>query len=423
MQADSLIRGGRVIDPSQGIDRQMDVAILDGCIAALEEALPADGARQMLDATGKLVVPGLIDLHAHVAADLISLAVEPDDAGVNTGVTTVVDAGSTGRTNLHAFRKFIVSQARTDVFVFLNIAPFGEAVLPEVGFEVADEDEVLRTIAANRDVVRGIKVRAIGELMYATKVDVIGLAVRVARRAGLPLMVHLGMGFAEPVGQAEIDAFIARLLGMLESGDVLTHAFTDKPGGVFHPDGTPVPGLEKALGRGVLLDAAPGRGHLSFKLAGAALGRGFVPHALGTDVVKLADEQPHFYNVAAVASKFMALGMTLADAIAAVTVTPARILGESDRRGSLKVGMPADITVLTLHEGDFLLHDGRAGNMISGQAFLSPARVVKNGAMHDVRPGLAAHVPRREVVLEMLRQATQGQPPQRQQDRAERSPA
>ena len=175
---------------------------------------------------------------------------------MTTGVTTVVDAGSTGWTNLHAFRKFVSAPARTDVFAFLNIAPFGEAILPEVGFEVVDEDAVLRTIAANGDFVRGIKVRAIGELMYATKVDVIGLAVRVARRAGLPLMVHLGMGFAEPVGQAEIDAFIARLLGMLESGDVLTHAFTDKPGGVFRPDGTPV----RRAGESAGPRRAPGRG-------------------------------------------------------------------------------------------------------------------------------------------------------------------
>jgi dihydroorotase len=408
MNADILIRGGRVIDPSQGIDRQMDVAITDGRIAALDEALPAEGAGQVIDAAGKLVVPGLIDLHAHVATDLIPLAVEPDDAGVAAGVTAVVDAGSTGRTSLHAFRKFVIAQARTDVFAFLNIAPFGEAILPEVGFEVVDEDAVLRTIAANREVVRGVKVRAIAELIYATRTDVIELAVRVARRAGLPLMVHLGMGFEEPVSREEIDAFTTRLLGMLGRGDVLTHAFTDKPGGVFRPDGTPLAGLEEALGRGVLLDAAPGRGHLSFKLAGAAMAHGFVPHALGTDVVKLAEEQPHFYNVAAVASKFMALGMTLADVIAAATVTPARILGETDRRGSLRAGMSADITLLDLHEGDFLLHDGRAGNMIPGKVFLAPARVIKSGALYDVKPNYAAHVPRRELVLVMLSREAQG---------------
>jgi dihydroorotase len=410
MHPDILIRGGRVVDPSQGLDRQMDVAIADGRIVALDANLPSEGAGQVIDATGRLVTPGLIDLHAHVAADLISLAVEPDDAGVRAGVTAVVDAGSVGRTNLHPFRKFVIAQARTDVFVFLNIAPFGEAILPEVGFDVVDEEAVLRAIAANRDVVRGIKVRAIGELIYACPVDALDLARRVARKAGLPLMVHLGMGFDEPVSREEIAAFTARLLGMLEAGDILTHAFTDKPGGVFTLDGEPLPGLEKALARGVLLDASPGRGHLNFKLAAAAMARGFLPYAMGTDVIRLAEEQPHFYSVAAVVSKFIALGLPLADAIAAVTEHPARILGEEGRRGSLRVGMKADVTGLTLREGDFLLHDGRAGNMIPARLFLSPAWALKDGSLYDVKPSLAAHVPRREVALELLRRETQARP-------------
>jgi dihydroorotase len=403
MHADTLIRNGRVVDPSQGLDRPMDIAITDGRITALDVNLPADGAHQVIDASGKLVTPGLIDLHAHVAADLVSLAVEPDDAGVRAGVTAVVDAGSLGYLHLHPFRKYVTPQARTDVFVFLNISPFGEVVLPEAGFDIVDEAAFLQTIERNRDVVAGVKLRAIGELIYAVKVDAAALAVRIARRAGLPLMVHLGMGFDEPVSREEINAFTARLLGMLETGDILTHAFTDKPGGVFTLDGEPLPGLEDALARGALLDAAPGRGHLNFKVAAAAMGRGFIPYAMGTDVVKLAEEQPHFYSVAAVASKFIALGLPLADAIAAVTAHPARILGEEGRRGSLRVGLPADITGLTLHTGDFLFHDGRAGNMIPGKLFLAPAWVVKNGVLHEIKPSLATHIPRREVVLALLR--------------------
>ncbi len=147
---------------------------------------------------GKLVCPGLIDTHAHVSRDLVSLAVDPDEAGVFAGVTSVIDAGSTGYLHLPPFRKYVIAQARTDVFVFLNISPFGEVVLPEVGFDLVDEGAFLATIEDNRDVVCGIKVRAIGELIYATKIDVIDLAVRIARKAGLPLMVHLGMGFNEP---------------------------------------------------------------------------------------------------------------------------------------------------------------------------------------------------------------------------------
>ncbi len=402
MHTDLLIQGGRVFDPSQGIDRVMDVAIADGKIVALDAPPDAETA-QTIDATGRLVCPGLIDIHAHVSRDLVSLAVDPDEAGVLAGVTTVNDAGSVGYLHLHPFRKFVISQARTDVFVFLNVSPFGEVVLPEVGFDILDEAAFLATIAANRDIVRGIKLRAIGELIYANKVDVVDLAVRIARKAGLPLMVHLGMGFKEPLSAEEIEAFITRILGVLEKGDILTHAYTDKPGGVFRLDGTPLPALESALSRGVYLDAAPGRGHINFNLARLALQRGFTPQAFGTDVVKLDEEQPHFYNVAAVASKFIALGLSLKDAIAAATCNPARMLNEQDKRGSLKPGMAADISILGYHEGEFLFHDGRAGNLIPGNVFLSPETAIKNGEIIPVRENFSKHIPYKTMMEALLK--------------------
>jgi len=402
MRADVLIKGGRVIDPSRSIDQVMDIAVVDDKIVPLTEMNAAPPVH-VIDAAGMLVCPGLIDLHAHVSRELVSLAVDPDEAGLLAGVAAVNDAGSTGYLHLHPFRKFVIDEARTDIFVFLNVSPFGEVVLPEVGFELVDEAAFMAVIDANRDIVRGIKVRAIGELIYANKVDVIKLAVHIARKAGLPLMVHLGMGFNEPVSAGEIDAFITRMLGMLEKGDILTHAYTDKPGGVFRMDGTPLAGLEAALGRGVYLDAAPGRGHINFNLARAALQRGFIPSAMGTDVVKLPEEQPHFYNVAAVASKFIALGLPLSAAVAAISTNPARMLAEQDRRGSLQPGMPADISILGFHEGDFLFHDGRAGNLIPGSLFLSPQIVIKEGVVLSVRPSYRAHLPTRSMMEAVLK--------------------
>lgn len=403
MPDDLIIRGGRVVDPAGGLDRLLDVAVAGGRIAAVGENLPQPDGARLLDARGKLVCPGLIDLHAHVARDLVSLAVDPDQAGVLAGVTAVSDAGSVGYLHLHPFRKFAITQARTDVFVFLNVSPFGEVVLPEVGFEILDESAFLAAIEANRDVVRGIKLRAIGELIYAQKVDVVAQAVRIARKAGLPLMVHLGMGFSEPLAAQEIEAFISRLLGLLEQGDILTHAYTDKPGGVFRLDGTPLDGLEAALGRGVLLDAAPGRGHINFNLARAALRRGYSPQAMGTDVVQLGEDQPHFYNVAAVASKFIALGMGFADALAAITCNPARMLGEQARRGRLQPGLLADITILDCLAGEYLFHDGRAGNVIPGSLFLSPQITIKGGAVIPVRASYTSHIPEKAVMEALIR--------------------
>jgi len=402
VKTDLLVRNGRVVDPSQGIDRVMDIAISDGKIAALDVPSGVE-AGHSLDASGSLVCPGLIDIHAHVSRDLVSLAVDPDDGGVTAGVTTVNDAGSVGYLHLHPFRKFAIAQARTDVFVFLNISPFGEVVLPEVGFDIVDETEFIKVIESNRDVVRGIKLRAIGELIYATRVDVVDLAVRIARKAGLPLMVHLGMGFNEPLSADQIEGFISHLLGRLEQGDILTHAYTDKPGGIFHMDGTPMPGLEAALGRGVTLDAAPGRGHINFNLVKAALARGFVPQAFGTDVVRLPEEEPHFYNVAAVVSKFIALGLSLQDALAAATCGPANLLGEQEKRGSLKPGMQADLSILGCHEGEFLFHDGRAGNIIPGNLFLSPQVVIKRGESIPVRASHRDHIPEKSLMEAFLK--------------------
>ena len=401
MSFDLLIRGGRVFDPSQNIDQVMDIAVTDGKIATLNVP-PAAEAVDILDATGKLVCPGLIDIHSHVSRDLVSLAVDPDEAGVLAGVTAVNDAGSVGYLHLHPFRKYAITQARTDVFVFLNVSPFGEVVLPETGFDIIDEAAFLATIESNRDVARGIKLRAIAELIYAVKVDVVEMAVRIARKAGLPLMVHLGMGFNEPVSSDEIDAFITRLLGRLEKGDILTHAFTDKPGGVIRLDGTPLSGLEAALARGVYLDAAPGRGHINFNLARAALQRGFAPYSMGTDVVQLPDEQPHFYNVAAVASKFIALGMPLKEALAAITCNPAQMLGEQGKRGSLQPGMLADLSVLDYCQGEFLFHDGRAGNVIPGNVFLSPQLTIKNGVVIPVRESISKHIPEKTMMEALL---------------------
>jgi len=210
------------------------------------------------------------------------------------------------------------------------------------------------------------------------------------------------MGFNEPVPAAEIDAFITRMLGKLEKGDILTHAFTDKPGSVFRVDGTPLPGLEAALAKGVYLDAAPGRGHINFNLARAALQRGFAPQAFGTDVVKLPEEQPHFYNVAAVASKFMALGLSLEDAIRAASCNPAKMLGEQDKRGSLRPGMLADISILGYHEGEFLLSDGRVGNLIPGTVFLSPKLTIKSGAIIPVRNSISQHIPEKTWMEALL---------------------
>jgi len=387
-----IITGGRVVDPAQGIDGIRDVAVSNGCIEKIGKQLPADTG-EIIDAKGMLVTPGLIDLHAHVAPDVIPLSVDPDEAGITTGVTTVNDAGSCGWLNFHMFRKYIWPRAKTRVYSFVHMAPFGEAILPEIGYEVLQEDKIIDIIESNRDVIRGIKIRAVGELIHANQASVPEKAKKIADRAGVPLMVHLGMDRNETLSKRTIDDFIASLLGLLEKGDILTHAFTDNPGGVFLPGGIPVPGLEDALSRGVLLDAAPGKGHFSFKVAGKAIQGGILPHALGTDVVKLDTAQPHFYNVAAIMSKFVALGVSLESTIAMATSNSAKMLSAESECGNLKVGSPADITIIEMKKGDFLFQDGRAGNQVPGELFLIPRLVIKDGEKSEISNHIVGHLP------------------------------
>ena len=380
------------MDPDQAIDGICDVAVRNGCIEKIGDKLPA-GTAEIIDAKGMLVTPGLIDLHAHVAPEVVSLSVEPDEAGINTGVTAVNDAGSCGWLNFDLFRKYILPRAKTRVYAFVHMAPFGEAVLPEIGYEAIQEDKIVKVIESNRDIIRGIKLRAVGELIHSNQASVVDKAKKVADRVGVPLMVHLGMNRNETLSRQTINDFIANLLGVLDNGDILTHAFTDNPGGVFSPDGSPVPGLEAALSRGVLLDAAPGKGHFSFKVAQQAIERGIYPHALGTDVVKLDTVYPHFYNVAAIMSKFIALGAPLESAIAMTTSNAAKMLSAANECGSLKPGMPADITVMEVKEGDFLFQDGRAGNQISGEFLLTPRLVIKDGKKNEISTHIVDHLP------------------------------
>ena len=386
-----------MLDPGLDLDGPKEILIKDGRIADLQDHIEPTASVEIMDVSGCLVTPGFIDFHAHVARDLVSLAVNPDRAGVETGVTTVCDAGSIGWVNFHPFEKFIVASAETRVLSFLHLAPFGEALMPEIGYGAVDEVALQRVLNQHRDMIRGIKLRLVEGVFLDRSVDTLGLGVRMAREAGLPVIVHIGLSPDTQISPDRIKASTTKLLGLLEAGDVITHAFTDKPGAIFNLEGEPVAGLDNALQCGVLLDAAPGRGHLNFNLARSAMARGYRPSALGTDVVQVDDEQPHFFNVAAVMSKFLALGLTLKEVVAAVTHQPARITGMQEEIGALVVGREADITISELHEGQFMFHDGRAMNMISGSAYISPQLCIRRGQVFAVRGNYREHVPTPDV--------------------------
>ena len=379
---DLLIAGGRVLDPGQGIDALTDVAVAGDRIALIEKGIDGTRARRVLDATGLLVVPGLVDLHTHVAAGLGSLpadplAVTPDIAGVFSGVTTVVDAGTAGSANAAGFVDHVAAGARTRVFGFLNAGTRGILHAPEAR-EPADMD-VSATVAAIRarpDVLRGIKVRMVSPMVVDFGMEFAQTARKMAAEAGVPLMAHVGDIYGDHPIAAELTPLL--LDEVLAEGDIVAHATSPHVGALLR-GGELLPEALAARDRGVLFDAALGHSNFSFEAAMAVLDQGLVPDIISSDLTG----QSRFtvlYSLTECMGKFLALGLSLADVVRMTTCAPARALGMQDEIGALKSAGVADISILEAVEGDWVFRD-IGGASQRGTLALRPRATVRAGQL------------------------------------------
>jgi len=333
---DLVIRGGRVIDPAQGIDRVADVAVQAGKIARIGLNL---AGTQTIDATGKLVMPGLIDFHMHARdAEL------PPSEILKTGVTTFLDGGSRGADNIDD----LVTRARTAnrMRIFLNIGRLGNN--PEGrgefldGLEQADVAKAIAAIQKHREWIIGIKARLSRDVAKDQDVAVLQRARQVADAVKLPIMIHIG-DTASP---------LPKLMAMLKPGDIVTHPYAPE-GGVLDAQGKLMPEAVAARRRGVLFDFGNGRlAHWNWAVAESAIKQGFVPDMISTDL-NLASRTDQVFDLPNVMSKFLALGMPLKQVIACATINPAKGVKELNSLGTLRNGAIADITVLTLAQGSF----------------------------------------------------------------------
>ncbi len=379
---DLLIKGGKLIDPAQKIHAKKDIAISGGKIAALETDIPPSQAKKVIEAGGKIVTPGLIDLHVHCAPIITSLGVPPDEVGVQTGVTTIVDCGTTGYANFEGFKRFIIPEAKTDILTLLHVVPTGHAVQPEGwGWYDANVEATLKTGEENRDLIKGIKMRAIGSVIEQQGTGVIKMVKKISTEAKLPLMVHFGVWMDENQPDNMVDAFMRELLSNMEKGDIITHIYSSNRGGAIKPDGTVYPELWDAIKRGVVLDVANAIFNFSFEVAQKGLEQGILPTTLSTDFAALNLDSPVVLSLTVTMSKFLALGLSLDQVIEMTTINPARVLGEEKRKGSLKPGMPADISILRLEEGDYAFYDRREKtNILKGKYQLVPELTIKSGS-------------------------------------------
>jgi dihydroorotase len=345
---DLVVRGGEVVDPATGRAGRYDVAVLDGRIASVAREIPAHLAREVVEAQGCLVLPGLVDLHTHVFAGGTYWGIDPAPIAWRTGVTTWVDAGSAGAFNLEAFRRLCVDQVATRTYAFLNISTIG--LVAETGEarreELCDPALCAAAVEAHRDVVVGVKCRLDHFVVGTTGLASLRGALAAAAAAEVPVMVHIGAG---PPGIDEV-------LDLLRPGDLVTHCATGHSMALVDAAGRVRRGAARARERGVLLDVGHGSGGFSFKVAEALLAAGVLPDVISSDLHQRSLPGPVF-DLPTCLSKFLALGMSVEEVVRAATVGPARAIGLDGAVGSLEEGRRADISVFELASGDYVLHD------------------------------------------------------------------
>jgi len=374
---DLLIKGGVVVDPSQGLNAARDIALSDGKVAAIEHSIDDGEAREVVDAAGLIVAPGLIDLHVHVFWGVSHFGIDPDITSLAKGVTTAVDAGSAGSATFPAFRRYVLQTAETRIYSLLNISAMG-MIANEVGeleeLRWAIVEDAVATGLNNPDYVVGIKARLSRQIAGEQDVEALNRAIEAAAAINGFVMIHVG----------DTKTPLEELTAMLRPGDVVTHAFHDRSEGLLDDVGRVKPGIKEAQTRGVVFDVGHGAGSFAFDTAEKALADGFRPDNISSDL--------HIYNVegpvhdqVSVLSKFMCLGLSLDDVIRLSTESASKVLGSTDALGTLRVGAEGDVTLMRREEGDFTFTDS-VGVSVQGRERLSHVLTVKDGRVY--RPWL-----------------------------------
>src|SRR5256886_6205275 len=370
---DLLLKGGDVVDPSSGLNGPSDVAVQAGAIARIAPKIPSGEAARTIDVTGKVVAPGLIDVHAHVFEGVNRTGVNPDLAGVYAGVTTIVDAGSSGSATFAAFPRHIIPSCQTEIIPFLHICQTGLATMPDIIAESSiNLDDTLRVADQHKGLICGIKARMVSPALEIMGMKMPQLAKRAARESGIKLMVHIGDT------EKRYDPMVIRsLLPLLEPGDILTHYFTANPGGVLDGNGKLVPEAYDAANRGVWFDTAHGRMNFSFDVGRRIIDQGLLPHCISTDLT-VPGRQMTVHSMTEMMTRFLGLGFTLPQVVTMSTANPAKAIGAEARLGRLAVGRQADVSVLDLKDGAWVVYDILGAPLRVDRAF-APRLTVKKG--------------------------------------------
>lgn len=390
---DLVVKNCRILDPGQSLDCKMDVGIADGRIVALSPHLRDGTAVQALDvsAADTYVVPGLIDAHAHVAEGATTPGVgmqccDPDDIGVRSGVTSILDAGSVGICHIGVFQSYILPRTSTRVFCYLNVGSFAHSTPDPVDVRRSsdiDEAGISECLAANEGLVSGLKLRFVGPLAAAAGEELVARVLAVAQKSGLQLMVHVGDPRAKPEDAGRLRKVTRFALSQLRPGDVLTHLCTPHIGGVGAADPGLIDVARAARDRGVFLDSGNGRTNFSHQVARGQRELGLEPDTISTD---LTAQGEHYLSLVECMSQFMALGYSLSEVIEMTTIRAARVIGQGETLGAIKVGRPADLTILKVVAGNYKFVDG-IGHILTGNFGIEPVQTIRSGRLFEPRWG------------------------------------
>jgi len=370
MPLDLILRGGRVVDPSQKLDAVTDVGFADGKVAVIGNALKAERGTEVRDVSGYIVTPGLIDLHTHVYWGGTSIGIDAEEFCRTSGVTTAIDTGSAGPGNFAGFRKHVIEPSQVRILAYLHVSHAGiYAYSHRVMVGESEEIRLMNPIDAaevadaNRDLIVGIKVRVGRNSSGTSGIVPLEIALEVADAVGMPLMAHIDH---PPPSYEEV-------VSRLRPGDVLTHAFRPFPNSPATAQGTVKKVVLEARERGVLFDIGHGKGSFAFKTARAMLANGFYPDTISSDVHILCINGPAFDQVTTM-SKFLCMGMSLPDVVAASTVNAAMALRRPEL-GSLKPGSAGDATMISVKEGRFDYVD------VVGEHLIGERKIVSEGVV------------------------------------------
>jgi dihydroorotase len=370
MPFDLVLRGGRVVDPSQKLDAVTDVAFSGGKVAMVGDALKVDAGTEVRDVSGYIVTPGLIDLHTHVYWGGTSLGIDAEEFCRTSGVTTAIDTGSAGPGNFAGFRKHVIEPSQVRILAYLHVSHagiygFSHRVMVGESEEIRlmNPIDAVQVADANRDLIVGIKVRVGRTSSGASGIVPLQIALEVANEVGMPLMCHIDH---PPPTYEEV-------VSLLRPGDVLTHAFRPFPNAPCTAQGTVKQVVLQARERGVLFDIGHGRGSFAFKTARAMLANGFYPDTISSDVHILCINGPAFDQVTTM-SKFLCMGMPFPDVVAASTVNAAMALRRPEL-GSLKPGSVGDATLLSIREGKFDYED------VVGERLIGDRKIASEGVV------------------------------------------